>query len=283
MTFQKWQNFMSSLRTISPGRTNSKQKSPVFIMGTTRSGTTALNRALRYGAFYSGWDEGHVLPLMRDLECELDKLVTNWKKRNVVLKQFQVQFVDFSKIKNDLRKSFKKEIERTINYSQPWLDKTPNEKIIKITPIILSMWPEAKIIFVKRRSIDNLLSKIRKFPKGDFENLCKMWSDSMSNWLEVKSQLPEGSYIEIEQMDIINDPTEISKQLGVFLNLNSNNINLVKNVLKNKSHEATENNNYELLSLDELDWSEKNKQIFKDVCGEMTDAYGYSMDKQYYK
>lgn len=45
-----------------------------------------------------------------------------------------------------------------------WVDKTPDPRMIKCVPRLKRAWPNAKFIFVKRRGIENLESRIKKFP-----------------------------------------------------------------------------------------------------------------------
>jgi hypothetical protein len=46
---------------------------PVFVLGLSRSGTSAMANALRQGAGIFGWSEGHLFPPLDDLLVGLKK------------------------------------------------------------------------------------------------------------------------------------------------------------------------------------------------------------------
>jgi len=45
--------------------------------------------------------------------------------------------------------------------SAHWVDKTPNLDIVRSADILYRIWPEAKFIYMKRRGIENVMSRLR--------------------------------------------------------------------------------------------------------------------------
>lgn len=249
---------------------------PVFIVGSPRSGTSALVDVM-LAAGYSGFREGMFLSLLSGLS-------------DLVSQHFNTFAADandkilISRINADLLKKeifglLKKYMEAA-NPDGPWFDKTGNPEMIRAIPIIKLLWPESVFIFAKRRGIENVLSRLRKFPTHNFQYHCKDWAANMSAWREVRTQLHPDSFVEVDQQDMIQHPQAVAAELAGFLGLASG--GPIEATLRLSRPQQSESNSAErVVTLDGLGWSQDQLTVFGKYCAAEMEAYGYAFDDQY--
>ena len=97
-----------------------------------------------------------------------------------------------------------------------WLDKTPTLEMVRASVLMRELWPNARFIFMKRRVIENLLSRRRKFPHGTTENHYSDWAAVMTAWLAVREKLG-GAALEIDHRQLVVDPQEVASLIAAFL------------------------------------------------------------------
>ncbi len=252
--------------------------SPAFILGAARSGTSILQTALFATKRYAGFPEGHVLPLAH----ELLKTVGNYYKENVARKgePTMLAAIDEHYWHKALRDLFRRVYANAFRKGN-WADKTPDVDMIKSAPFVLSCWPQAKFIYARRRGMENIESRRRKFPKSPFSEHCRLWKESMQLWLDTRQHL-QHHYMEVDQFDIVRRPDRIAAELASFLGLEPNEQGKLEWAFRNQHIEQTSTNPREVLSLENLNWSEAEKGIFLAECGPLMNSFGYSFDSHYY-
>ena len=252
-------------------------KSPVFIVGSPRSGTSVLVAALSR-AGYQGFREGNFLPLMMIVEKAVDRFFSVAGKKNP---KTLVAHVDPASLKSKVEDIFK-ELTDTHNAGPLWFDKTGNHEMIRAIPILRRLWPESVFIFAKRRGIENVLSRVRKFPRRDFEYHCADWARNMSAWREVRPQLPAGTYLEVDQQDLIRDTDASCARLRDLLEMSPGQAHILARTFKTaRPQESTKGSAVHTCSLESAGWSEAQLAIFKKHCEPEMQAYGYGLGAEY--
>jgi hypothetical protein len=253
-------------------------KSPVFIVGSPRSGTSALVDVM-LAAGYSGYREGMFLSLLFTLNEAIDKHFAIFAKdagekiliANVDAAELKEQFFGIIRQKTD-----------ALNTDGPWFDKTGNPEMIRALPIIKRLWPESVVIFAKRRGIENVMSRLRKFPAHDFQYHCKDWAANMHAWRQTRDSISPDSFVEIDQYDMIQNPSRVALQLGALLGVSD--IDPLIDTMRSSRPQQTEANSAErVLSIDGLNWSQQQLLSFGRFCGTEMEAYGYAYDEKYRK
>ncbi len=248
--------------------------SPVFIVGAARSGTTAISTALKEGAGYEGGGEGHLLQLLGEFNLR----ITNYyqaKKPAVDSGQCLISFVDQEDLKQAIRNVFR-DLCNTIFNKKAWFDKTPDHLMIRACHELSLTWPEARFIFAKRRGIENILSRTRKFPHLTFDQKCEEWAACMQEWVTQRNLL-NGNFLEIDQMDLLQKPLDMAKQLVDYLSLGDDKVSDISNIFTNKRPEQTTTDQKSTaISLSETGWSDQEVSIFRNKCSETMRLYGYS-------
>src|SRR5215469_1917124 len=159
-------------------------KSPVFIVGSPRSGTSALVTALM-SIGYRGYNEGNFLPLMAIIDRVVDNHYAAFGKPNPKVLTAQI---DREQLKNGIEQVFKQLTDNAHPYPL-WFDKSGHAEMIPAIPTLRRLWPQAVYVFCKRRGIENVASRLKKFPAQGFERHCLGWAKVMTAWRSLRPQL----------------------------------------------------------------------------------------------
>ena len=258
---------------------NSEVK-PIFILGAGRSGTSVITGALKSGAHIAGYYEGHFLPAILPLVNGVDKFY-NSKRSAISNKKHMIANIDRDIFKNSILETVRTTCE-SVCPEEVWLDKSPGHQMIGTSPYILQIWPQSRFIYAKRRGIENIVSRLKKFPHVSFEDHCKIWQNCMMSWLKVKDSL-QNRYLEIEQREIALNPVKTGKQLGNFLDLEAEKTNKIIEIFSTKRPQSTGGQeNEKAMSIHETGWDEKQINIYRKCCEEVSNKIGYSDTSSYY-
>jgi hypothetical protein len=253
---------------------------PVFVVGSFRSGTTAISLALQQATRYRGFPEGHVL----DVACRLVNAISaHFEVKDAWTPSEFTAMFHLGRMPHARFRAETIELLRRLAapYTTPfWCDKTPTPQMIASVPIISQAWPNGRFIFMKRRGLENLRSRLRKFPQANFLGQCREWALIMSEWRSVRGTIPN-RFIEIDQRSLLFDAGSTAARVGQFLDLNAAEIEAFRGVLGRVRPEATGRPEDIVSDPSELGWSAEQIEIFQRVCGAEMDAYGYTYDEEY--
>ncbi len=254
---------------------------PIFILGSGRSGTSILTGALRSGAGIEGYLEGHFLPLVLLLMKDIERYYYS-KRQLIGDDRHMITHVTEEDVESKILSIFKHTCESLATH-EVWLDKSPDSAMIKAVPYLLEIWPESKFIFAKRRGIENVISRLKKFPKVSFERHCQMWKDCMESWIITKKNLDSSLYIEVEQRQIALHPQQVAQEIGKFISLDSNQITRVAKIFTNQRPQSTGSvETEEAFNISEVGWSEDQVNFFRENCSSISQKFGYSETASYY-
>ncbi len=248
---------------------------PVFIVGSPRSGTSILAAALR-AAGYVGFNEGHLLSLTPFLNRAID---AHFAAYDIHAESQLLSHVDKETVKRGMASALKA-IQEAVQPDGPWFDKTPGTHMYAAAPYLQELWPGSKFIFAKRRGIENIVSRIKKFPKAPFVFHCQDWVSTMNGWRDLRDT--DLDYIEIDQIDIARQPMTVAEKLGFFLNLPKRSIDAVARTMSQTRPQAASADSPEkVYSLESTGWTEEQIATFKSTCATEMEAFGYSYDETY--
>jgi hypothetical protein len=250
----------------------------VFVVGSPRSGTSALVLALET-AGYRGYKEGNFLPLMKVIGRIIDNYFAPPDKSNP---NHLTARIDRERLKCRIEGIFK-ELEEEAHPFPLWFDKSGHVQMIHAIPILRRFWPHSVYIFAKRRGIENVASRLKKFPKLDFEGHCADWANFMAAWREARAQLPQDAYIEVDQQDLIRESEPTGARIAALLQLGEEQqISLTHIIKLKRPQETVKGSATQLHSLQSIGWSESQLAIFERHCGPEMKAYGYGSGSDYY-
>jgi len=250
---------------------------PVFIVGSPRSGTSALVDVLRHSG-YKGFLEGNFLSLLHGVNQLVDQHY-RWYPGDD--KRVLLPNVDKEDLKRRLFESFRSIVD-ALNPQEPWFDKTGNPEMTLAIPIVRQLWPSAVFVLAKRRGIENVISRMTKFPSHTFEYHCANWAKNMSSWRAVREQIPPESFIEVEQRNMVRHPEEAARELCAFLGISENVVPTAAKVMDtHRPQETTKGSASRTSSLASSGWTKEQIEIFLKYCEPEMKAFGYTLDEQY--
>jgi hypothetical protein len=255
------------------------QQAPIFVMGTARSGTSAMAQALL--KLFPGHMEGHFIDLLAHLAVSTENFYDQKSDEMAAHKHTMVSAVSRNYVDDALDAIFVNTMQNIFKGGR-WVEKTPNSNMIHLAPRLKKMWPKSRFIFMKRRFFENLQSRIRKFPNYDFERNCNEWSQAMAAWSSVRSKLTRAA-IEVDQDYLSEQPKEVALALRNFLSIPEIEAKRLGQALENDRPERTSELTDRRVDQKGMRWTEVQIAKFEENCLKWMDAYGYSTDRSYFK
>lgn len=254
---------------------------PVFVLGAARSGTSAMTQGLFSTGRFSGEREGHCLDLMAYFSDSIEKFYKDKNRASSPENDTTLVRMPKDYVESVFAQIFIKIIDE-IYPTKSWVDKTPSLNMIRLAPLFLRLWPNSHFIFMKRRSIENIVSRVHKFPEESFLDHCCDWNAVMMAWLEVREEL-SGVAIEVDQKILYENPSSIATVLQSFLSLSDEETSRLEESFRFDQPERSHGVDDTPKSLDNVDWSEEERKIFSDVCSITMNKYNYSQDIKYFQ
>jgi hypothetical protein len=250
---------------------------PVFIVGSPRSGTSALVDVM-CGSGYNGFREGNFLSLLHGVNQLVDQHYT-WYPGND--RRVLAANVDRESLKSKLFETFRSVVD-TLNPQEPWFDKTGNPEMTLSIPIVRALWPTAVFVFAKRRGIENVISRMTKFPGHSFEYHCANWAKNMACWRTIREQIPPKSFMEMEQRHMVRNPEAAARELCTFLDIGDGFVPTVAKVMNtHRPQETSKGSAGRTSSLATSGWTKEQNETFLKHCGPEMKAFGYTLDERY--
>ena len=251
----------------SGGGSAGAQTLQVFILGPARSGTSITYHAMREVFGLPGDGEGHVIPIFQRVIHEYYRYSMDFRETKGVL----ARRLDTASFRNHVY-DFVRRTYYSIYPDRAWVDKTPGSEALVGVELILSAFPEAKIILTTRTGVEVVESFRRKFSRS-FEDACRVWADCMRAAQMVRDR--EFPILEVDQYDLTNEPALAASRIARFLGRSEKEADLARffsdrRVEKSSTHDWTRRQ-----TLSNVDWSDDEKAIFTEICGDWMGRLGY--------
>lgn len=250
---------------------------PVFIVGSPRSGTSILVEALQK-AGYAGFSEGNFLSLLHPLNRLIDQHFANFSSNEP---EVLINHLSKDALKGRLFGAIREQVNGLFD-ERPWLDKTGNPEMIAAIPVIRVLWPGSVFIFAKRRGLENVVSRIKKFPHFDFAYHCADWTKNMMAWRQLRTAVPDLPCIEVDQRDIAHAAEAVAGKIADFLQLSPEQQGLVQTTFEtSRPQQSDPDSSKRVLSLPQTGWNGAQQEMFRRLCGGAMRAYEYTEDESY--
>jgi len=257
---------------------------PIFVVGAARSGTTIVGNGLRFGAGIPGNREGFVYTTAYLMLATLDE---RWQQigpgiqhmadedRGDPRRERASSRFDFDALRRDVLRHF--HAIAPPNGERVWVDKTPDIYMVHATPILASAYPRGRWIWVQRNGIEVLDSRRRTHPEMTFEAGCRDWAMVVGDWQRAR-KLVAGRCLEIDQREVATDGTGTAERIAEFLGLGAEAAAGIAEVFGRDRPGRTTTRDYRsALGLEDTDWSEEERAMFRTICGNAMAAAGYAL------
>jgi hypothetical protein len=253
---------------------NEGQPLVAYVLGVNRSGTTAVRNAIGAAGFH-GTGEGHFIGLIQALQEALDAYY-NKRADAVAVKGTMLAATPLEQIREEIYALGRRTYTRRFPQSRI-IDKTPNIEPLHALEHIERMWSNVRFVFCRRRGIDNVVSKQRKFPQQPFDAGCMEWKENLRVWDTKKGQV-KAPWLEIEFFELENDPVSVSKRIGQLLDLDAGEVKNIQNYLEKNRPQITRDDIGSYTPLSKTGWSDEQVRMFLTLCGEAMSTHGYGLE-----
>jgi len=240
----------------------------IFIVGSPRSGTSVLLRAVQSVFGLRAHGESHVIPALAQALYHLRLYYGRFKDdpSDLLIQQLPIERIEAPLI--DSIRAFYHEMYE----GEGWVDKTPSDEAVHSAPLIRRVFPAARLIVTRRNGIEVVESYRRKFG-ASFRDACENWVRVMEGITLLRQNCAD--ILEVDQFDLTNASDvvggriagylgrpELGHQLGVFL-------------ASDKQDRLSTHDWKERLTLDDVDWMEEQREEFVRICGPLMHASNY--------
>ncbi|WP_394128926.1 sulfotransferase [Shewanella maritima] len=254
-----------------------------FIVGSPRSGTTVVGNAVQDAYKVKSHGESHISELFEQMLTTATQFVT--KSAAARAKGTLTHSVSDVHMQSLLLENLR-QLHRDMYGNAIVIDKTPGGPMIAALPMLLKVYPQAKVIYCKRRAIENVASRLKKFPKVSFTAHCKQWRNTHHQWNNAKNDIikthnRKNWFCVVEQYLLETQVEKESAKVARLIGLNSDQKQRFTGYFKHNSPQRTSKGG--TMSLDGINWSEDQKSTFMTICGKEMVRQKYSLDESYFK
>lgn len=252
---------------------------PIFIVGSHRSATSMMLKAIQSTYNVVGNTEGYIWPTLHGLKTTLDGVfsVLGGSEQSGVGRDFSVKKIGSKRI-FDMWQQDLDALHKEMFSTDVWVDKTPGVEMIRTLPLVYSYYPNAAFIFMKRRGIENVDSRKRRFD-DDFWTACRRWTEIMDVWLDVRSRIGS-NLVEVEQSFLSMDTEAIAQRIVNLLGGGDDEVQSLVKTFSERKHEVTKEPMERVwLGLEDMEWPDYEKKAFVDICGGTMAAYRYPLSQ----
>lgn len=253
---------------------------PVFITGSPRSGTSIFTVALKEATGITAFAEGHLLDLYGQLKITVDR---HYRIYAVPAsdQRHALGNIPADRIKRELALTLLR-LSDEVHGGPTWLDKTGGTDMLEFLRILTTLDRPFVTFFLYRRPLENVVSRLRKFPKHDLAYHAQDWTRIMRAWRDTRAVLPEGSWLEVEQKDIADAPDRVAADVAKLMNLTRQQQTRMTTVMRNRRTQMLASETVgRTLTIEQAGWDAEQQNIFRREVDDEMQVWGFTYDERY--
>ena len=254
---------------------------PIYVLGSGRSGTSVVRNALVETLGWQSFGEGHLLQLFHALRHATDRHLHATRRLG------QQDGHMLGALEPEAFTRGLAQMLRTMNHdafgTEHFIDKTPGIRALEAYDVIRAAYPRSRIVITKRRGLDVVASMAKKFPEVSFERHCELWVGSMTATHVAANELGEAALV-LDQHGILTEPHATAGSLADFLKLGRTHRDKMAAHFANRRPQASQSAKALATprGLDSMGWTDEQVAIFRRVCGDTMELYGYGLVNSYW-
>ncbi len=252
----------------------------VFIIGSPRSGSSIFTLALRRATGLPGFHEGQVVDMFGKIENVIEQHYKIYKGP-ASNDRHALGNLPIDEMKNAMARALL-ELNDKLSGGTVWLDKTVSPGMLPFLRRLSHLDQPFATFFLYRRPIENVYSRLKKFPKHDIAYQTMDWVRIMQGWRGLRGDLPAGSWMEIEHRDMVDHPEQVAEGVARLVPMTAEQkATMVATFATARPQVLASESVGRMLTLEQTGWSDEQKTIFRDTCTAEMDAWGYTFDERY--
>jgi len=243
----------------------------VFVIGSPRSGTSVLLRAMHEIFGLPAHGESHVIPAVAHAVHHLRQHFERFQDQS---EDLLIKLLPIDVIAEAIYANIRGFYSGTYGEGG-FADKTPSDEAIYSVGVIPAIFPDAHIIMTRRSGIEVVESYRKKFKAG-FRDACENWVRVMEGIQRART-MPI-ALLEVDQFDFTNATAEVSARIAAFLGQPERAGALAAFLSTSREDKLSAHDWSRRLTLTNAPWSKDEKALFAELCGPLMDAFGYPME-----
>jgi hypothetical protein len=258
-----------AVRAPDAGAGTGDEKLKVFVVGSPRSGTSVLLRAMQTVFGLRAHGESHVMPGVAQAVFHLRSYYRRFKDESgdLLIRQLPIDRIEAPLLEGI--RAFYDEIYE----GEGWADKTPSDEAMHSAPLIRRIFPDARLIVSRRNGIEVVASYRRKFG-ATFRDACENWARVMEGIAVVRQQCPD--ILEVDQFDLANASDTVGCRIAGYLGRPDLGATLAAFLASNREDRLSTHDWRQRLTLDDMDWTDDERDDFLRICGPLMRVNNYA-------
>ena len=242
----------------------------VFVVGGPRSGTSALTRALRLAFDLPGHGESHTIPAIAMITHPLRLY---WERFQGNPSDLLIKILPTVQIEEMIFRFVRDFYVQTYGGGS-WIDKTPSDEAVHSISLIPRIFPEARIIVIRRNGIEVVRSVRSKFGLP-FSGACTNWNSVMAGVSLARKRCPQA--LEVDHRAFIHDLDAMTLACAEHLGRPELASHMADLLRHDRQDQSAADPGPSPTTLDDVDWTADEKAVFQATCEPWMTAFGYRM------
>ncbi len=253
---------------------------PIFITGSPRSGTSIFILGLKAATELPAFSEGQLLDVYGKIAVVVDRHYTHYA-HSAADPRHAIGNVSAEEVKQAMARTLL-ELSNKVHGGTSWIDKSGGTEMLDYIRQLARMGQPFVTFFCYRRAIENVYSRLQKFPKFDITYHAKDWVNIMRTWRQTRALLPVGTWLEIEQKDIADRPGFVAEGVTQVLKLTPpQKDRMIETFSKQRPQVLASDEVGRTLAINQTGWDTDQRAAFRAEVEEEMRIWGFTYDERY--
>ena len=253
---------------------------PIFITGSPRSGTSIFILGLKDATGIAGFGEGQLLDIYSKLQLGVDRHYTHYAS-SAADPRHAIGNITADQVKQALARTLL-DLSNQVHGGTAWIDKTGGTEMMDYLSMLTRLGQPFFTFFCYRRPIENVFSRLKKFPKFDITYHAQDWVKIMQAWRATRALLPAGSWLEVEQKDIADKPELVAAEVAKVLNLADEQRDRMVGVFQKQRPQVLASDAVgRTLTINQTGWDLNQRTAFRLAVDAEMRVWGFTYDERY--
>lgn len=253
---------------------------PIFITGSPRSGTSIFILGLKSATGIPAFAEGQLLDVYGKISLAVDRHYTNYA-HSAGDPRHAIGNISADEVKQAMARTLL-DLSNKVHGGTSWIDKSGGTEMLEYIRMLARIGQPFVTFFCYRRAIENVYSRLQKFPKFDITYHAQDWVNIMRAWRQTRALLPVGTWLEIEQKDIADRPGYVAEGVTQVMKLTPQQRDkMIETFSKQRPQVLASDEVGRTLTINQTGWDADQRAAFRAAVEEEMRIWGFTYDERY--